>query len=1610
MRMKSSTHFGVLILAASIGSSSAIDRFVSLTGGHVPPFTSWTDAATNIQDAIEAASAGDVVWVTNGVYATGGKVMAGDLTNRVVIDKALTVQSVNGWAVTTIEGARDFVNVSATAVRGVWMTNGAVLRGFTVRDGQSRSVGDADTLRSGGGVWCSTTNATIVDSVIRENASAQAGGGCYRGRLENCLVLGNQSFNGGGVFGSTVVNSAIVSNSASSSGGGAYQSALTNCTVTFNSASMNGGGTASSLTYNSIIWSNSSAAPIIVIVPSAPPAYCCLQVPMAGSGNISLDPQLRADGIHVAATSPCRNVGNTTFVSGTDFDLQPWSGAPSIGCDEWRAEPISGKPTVTPAHPGGICFSAYSVGQEPLAHWWLRDGMVLTNNSRIAGANSATLLVSKLTPEDAGGYQTVVSNAVGVNTGLVAQLVVRFVNASSPSPTAPHTNWATAAVSIQEAIDASLSGDVILATNGVYASGGKVMSGDLTNRIALTRALTVMSVNGPSATFIEGLKDPTTTNGPAAVRPAWLTAGAWLDGFTIRNGGTRSTGDQTHLRSGGGVWASGTNTMIANCILVSNAAHFAGGAFRGWLDRSTISGNFAQTDGGGGCSNLMTSCLIEANRAGANAGGLKDGWVFNSAITRNTAATGGGLYGMRARNCTVTFNKATLGVGGVYWTPSATLTNLIVWSNTGGNAPNYNLGPFYNSCSLPLPSGSGNISSDPLLLDDGFHIATNSPCQSAGITPGVGTDIDGQNWTNPPSMGCDQWGPEAVVTGARLVLDTWGAVRVTATAIGNGPFEFRWLKDGALLTDAANLSGTSTTNLIIRPIGPNDVAGYQLIVSNALGVVTSTVARLSLRFVDLNSTSALPPYTNWSGAAMSIQEAIDVAEPGDLILVANGIYARGGKVMSGSLTNRVALDKPVTVMSMNGPSATIIQGEWDFANTNGPGAVRCVWLADGAALVGLTLRGGAGVFGNPVGGVWCNSTNARVANCIIEACYNGATSGTLVNCLVRDNFAQSSGAATAFSSLINCTVTGNRVLSPGVSSVCLAWTTNTIFNSIIWGNKNSANADANYGTGGPGTVSYSCIRPLPTGTNNISLDPLLAADGTHLLAGSPCTGAGNPAFASGVDIDNQPWANPPSMGCDEPRPELVAGQPQWTTAKGAVRIAANYIGQLPVAAWWYRNGTLATDDTRHSGANTTEFAIKAFDPTDNGLYHVVVSNSFGSVTSTWTQIRARFVNVANATPVTPFTNWTMAATSIQDAIEIADHGDLVVVSNGVYAVGGKAIASDLTNRVALDKAVTVTSVNGAEFTIVQGAWDAATNGPAAERCAWVGNWATLSGFTLHGGATRSSGDINTLQSGGGVWGLSQNAFARDCIISNNAALQSGGGVFGGALFNCTVANNRATDGGGAYRADLTQCIVRGNLGYRYGGGINSCQARSTLIQANQAVLQGGGVLGSRLDNCTIVENLGLGVSIGYDLRNCIIWGNSPRDVGDGSATLNFSCSTPVFNGNIPGTNNIIADPQLVDPFHLAATSPCRDTGSPLYAIGHDLDDEPWQNPPSMGADQFTSAPRTGELTVSIEALTNVLVNRPLPLVGRIGGLASRIEWNFGDGPTFTNLSYTITHA
>jgi hypothetical protein len=67
------------------------------------------------------------------------------------------------------------------------------------------------------------------------------------------------------------------------------------------------------------------------------------------------------------------------------------------------------------------------------------------------------------------------------------------------------------------------------------------------------------------------------------------------------------------------------------------------------------------------------------------------------------------------------------------------------------------------------------------------------------------------------------------------------------------------------------------------------LASFQFLVSS---FVSSALA--VTRHADVNSTNPVPPYTNWATAATTIQQAVDAAEPGDTVLVAEGDYDAGG--------------------------------------------------------------------------------------------------------------------------------------------------------------------------------------------------------------------------------------------------------------------------------------------------------------------------------------------------------------------------------------------------------------------------------------------------------------------------------------------------------------------------------------------------------------------------------------------------------------------------------------------------------------------------------------------------------------------------------------------
>lgn len=58
-----------------VGPLCAVTRYVALSGGNQPPYTSWADAARTIQDAVNIADDGDEILVAEGVYNAGGAVV-----------------------------------------------------------------------------------------------------------------------------------------------------------------------------------------------------------------------------------------------------------------------------------------------------------------------------------------------------------------------------------------------------------------------------------------------------------------------------------------------------------------------------------------------------------------------------------------------------------------------------------------------------------------------------------------------------------------------------------------------------------------------------------------------------------------------------------------------------------------------------------------------------------------------------------------------------------------------------------------------------------------------------------------------------------------------------------------------------------------------------------------------------------------------------------------------------------------------------------------------------------------------------------------------------------------------------------------------------------------------------------------------------------------------------------------------------------------------------------------------------------------------------------------------------------------------------------------------
>ncbi len=543
------------------------------------------------------------------------------------------------------------------------------------------------------------------------------------------------------------------------------------------------------------------------------------------------------------------------------------------------------------------------------------------------------------------------------------------------------------------------------------------------------------------------------------------------------------------------------------CTVVGNLATNGGGVIQGLVQNSTISGN-------------------TVTGARALGGGTYNARVVNSLIFGNTSAyQGGGSYGGSLVNCTIIQN-VVLGIpfaGGGAGVASGSLTNCIVYFNTGPatgqNFTNCLGDTLDHCCTTPLFTGTGNFTNAPLLATIS-HLSTNSPCITAGnFTAFSGTDIDGEPWANPPSVGCDQLYPNNAVgslTVSILAAFTNLAPGYSETFFANntGPILASiWdFGDGTVLTNQSTVvhgwSATGDYPVVLTVYNSTYPAGQSTTL--LMHIVVPPV-----NYVDLNSLNPIAPYSTWATAATNIQDAVDVAAPGAVVMVTNGVspiqtngiavYQFGGHVVHAPSLNRVAINSPITVQSVNGPAVTIIKGL-----TTPTTPTRCVYLTNGAVLSGFTLTNGNVNDGSGGAGTWAESTNAVITNCIIVGCRStsvgagggGSYSGTLWNCILRTNSANTGGGAN-LSALNNCTLIQN-VGSMGGGAA------NSLLNNCVF---NSNSAPSGFGGG-----TYACSATNCTYAGNSSGSSGASGNGGGAFGGvlSGCVLNGNIAFSGGA--------------------------------------------------------------------------------------------------------------------------------------------------------------------------------------------------------------------------------------------------------------------------------------------------------------------------------------------------------------------------------------------------------------------------------------------------------------------------------------------------------------
>lgn len=435
-----------------------------------------------------------------------------------------------------------------------------------------------------------------------------------------------------------------------------------------------------------------------------------------------------------------------------------------------------------------VVFSAFVSGTQPISYQWQLGGVDIT------GATNPTLTLTNVDQEDAGGYRVIVTNELGLATSDPAGLFIAV----------PDANWVAA---FEDDFDTNTASSWV--TNRSTAN----------TRVAFNYDYSTDGI-GPA---------PDTTNGTThGVKFEANMTGGLAAAINISPLGQSFTGD---YRMRFNLWINANGPFPGGGT--GSTEHFTAGVGTSgdrvqWTGSGAADGIWFTVDGEGGSSDSTTASLPDFAAFNGSSLQAAGSGIYSAGTASNSRGNGNTYYqstfpgGLTAPASQISAHPQQTG------SPSVG-TLAFGWRSVLIEKSGDTVEWFIDGLKIATFNGvypTGNIF---LGYWDSYSSISDNTALSFGLADNLVVEMPATNYA-----------PAITLQPKSQVVEPGSSTEFTVEAGASPTPSYQWQFNNA------DIDGATSTSLPLGNVQPSSAGDYSVIVSNTFGVVTSSVAMLTV--------------------------------------------------------------------------------------------------------------------------------------------------------------------------------------------------------------------------------------------------------------------------------------------------------------------------------------------------------------------------------------------------------------------------------------------------------------------------------------------------------------------------------------------------------------------------------------------------------------------------------------------------------------------------------------------------------------------------------------------------------------------------------------------